>query len=126
IGATAFTGSRTGGLRLKEAADKAGKPIYLEMSSINPVVVLPGALEERLDAIVGEFTTSCLMAAGQFCTNPGLVLLVEGPLTEQFVQAVGEKFAAAPAGPLLSLGVKDGLATNVAKLIRSGAKKIAG
>src|SRR5690606_9758293 len=49
IGATAFTGSRAGGLRLKEAADKAGKPIYLEMSSINPVVILPGALEERFD-----------------------------------------------------------------------------
>jgi len=43
IGATGFTGSRSAGLRLKEAADKAGKPIYLEMSSINPVFVLPGA-----------------------------------------------------------------------------------
>ena len=47
IGATGYTGSRAAGLVLQEAADKAGKPIYLELSSINPVVVLPGALEER-------------------------------------------------------------------------------
>ena len=46
-GASAFTGSRAAGLALKNAADAAGKPIYLEMSSINPVVVLPGALAER-------------------------------------------------------------------------------
>jgi alpha-ketoglutaric semialdehyde dehydrogenase len=70
IGATAFTGSRAGGLKLKAAADAAGKPIYLEMSSINPVVILPGALTERFDQVVGDFTTSCLMATGQFCTNP--------------------------------------------------------
>ena len=51
VGATAFTGSRASGMQLKEAADKAGKLIYLEMSSANPVFVLPGALEERPEAI---------------------------------------------------------------------------
>ncbi len=66
------------------------------------------------------------MAAGQFCTNPGLVLLVEGPQTESFVATVAEKFAAAPVGPLLSLGVKEGLSASVAKLVKSGAKKVAG
>ena len=49
IGASAFTGSKTAGLKLKAAADKAGKPIYLEMSSVNPVFILPGAIEERSD-----------------------------------------------------------------------------
>ena len=47
VGATGFTGSKEAGLRLKEAADEAGKPIYLEMSSTNPVFVLPGALAAR-------------------------------------------------------------------------------
>ena len=47
VGATGFTGSRKAGLELKAAADKAGKPIYLEMSSVNPIFVLPGALRER-------------------------------------------------------------------------------
>ena len=72
VGATGYTGSRAAGLKLKAAADKAGKPIYLELSSVNPVVILPGALEERLDDIAGQFATSCLMGTGQFCTNPGL------------------------------------------------------
>ena len=44
IGATGYTGSRPAGLVLKAAADRAGKPIYLELSSVNPVVILPGAL----------------------------------------------------------------------------------
>ncbi|MCA9228297.1 MAG: aldehyde dehydrogenase family protein, partial [Planctomycetales bacterium] len=68
VGATGYTGSRTAGLKLKAAADTAGKPIYLELSSVNPVVVLPGALNERGDAIADEFTGSCLMGTGQFCT----------------------------------------------------------
>src|SRR5207237_10624248 len=50
VGATGYTGSRAAGLKLKAAADKAGKPIYLELSSINPVVILPGALASRLNA----------------------------------------------------------------------------
>ncbi len=47
IGATGYTGARETGLVLKAAADRVGKPIYLELSSINPVVVLPGVLRER-------------------------------------------------------------------------------
>ena len=46
-GATGYTGSRSAGLKLKAAADAAGKPIYLELSSVNPVLMLPGALAER-------------------------------------------------------------------------------
>ena len=57
-GATGYTGSRRAGLALKAAADKAGKPIYLELSSVNPVVILPGALAERGEALAGEFATS--------------------------------------------------------------------
>jgi len=126
IGATAFTGSRTGGLRLKQAADLAGKPIYLEMSSINPVVILPGALSERFDQVVTDFTTSCLMATGQFCTNPGLVLLVAGESTERFIAQLVEKFQQAPVGTLLSQGVQQGLAANIAQLVAAGAKALAG
>jgi NADP-dependent aldehyde dehydrogenase len=57
IGATAFTGGRAGGLALKSAADAKGKPIYLEMSSINPVVILPGALTERGAKVAEEFAS---------------------------------------------------------------------
>src|SRR4029453_17620482 len=69
VGASAFTGSRGAGMALKSAADAAGKPIYLEMSSINPVVVLPGALAERGSKVAADFASSCLMGGGQFCTN---------------------------------------------------------
>ena len=77
-GATAYTGSRSAGLELKTSADAAGKPICLELSSVNPVVVLPGVLAERGDEIAAEFAASCLLGTGQFCTNPGLVVLLAG------------------------------------------------
>lgn len=124
VGATGYTGSRNAGLTLKSAADAAGKPIYLELSSINPVVVLPGALAERGAAIAEEFTTSCLMGAGQFCTNPGMVLLIEGDATDDFVQSVGERFRDAPVGTLLSAGVESGLSENLAQLVASGAQPV--
>lgn len=126
LGAVAYTGSRNAGLKLKASADSVGKPIYLELSSVNPVVVLPGCLEERGDALVDEFTTSCLMGTGQFCTNPGLVLLLEGSKTEAFIAAVAKKFEAAPVGALLSSNVADSLAGGVSTLVKAGAKLVAG
>jgi NADP-dependent aldehyde dehydrogenase len=125
LGAVAYTGSRHAGLKLKAAADAVGKPIYLELSSVNPVVVLPGALKERADQIVDEFAASCLMGTGQFCTNPGLVLLLNGDATEKFINAVGKKFAAAPVGALLSSGVADSLSRGIEVLQQAGATVVA-
>jgi NADP-dependent aldehyde dehydrogenase len=126
LAATANTGSRQAGLKLKAAADQAGKLIYLELSCINPVVILPGALEERLDDIAGQFASSCLLGTGQFCTNPGLVLLLAGDATERFLEAVVEKFKAAPAGTLLSAGVNKALTQGISALIRAGAHTLVG
>ncbi len=126
VGATAYTGSRAAGLALKQAADAAGKPIYLELSSINPVVVLPGALAERADKIADEFTASCLMGTGQFCTNPGLVVLLAGADAESFLAEIARRFAAAAPGVLLSKGVARSLAENVQQITRAGAKVIVG
>lgn len=124
LGAVAYTGSRHAGLKLKSAADAVGKPIYLELSSINPVVVLPGALKERGDKFVDEFLTSVLMGTGQFCTNPGLVLLLAGEATEKFIAAAAEKFAAAPIGALLSKGVAESLGRGIEALEQAGAKRL--
>lgn len=126
LGATAYTGSRHAGLTLKKAADAAGKPFYAELSSINPVVILPGAIEERLDDIAGQFTTSCLMGTGQFCTNPGLVILLAGKQTDKLIAALAEKFKIAPVGTLLSSGVAKSLAEGIDKLIKAGAEVLAG
>jgi NADP-dependent aldehyde dehydrogenase len=126
VGATGYTGSRSAGLALKAAADRAGKPIYLELSSVNPVVITPGALAERLDEIVAEFVTSALMGSGQFCTNPGLVLLIDGSASEAFIDAVAAKFAAATVGTLLSPAVAKNLARSVEALCQYGARLLTG
>jgi 2,5-dioxopentanoate dehydrogenase len=124
IGGTAYTGSRPAGLLLKAAADQAGKPIYLELSSINPVFILPGALATRAVQIVDEFVASCLMGTGQFCTNPGLVVLVDGAASEAFIDAVAARFAAAPVGPLLSSGVARSLRESIRELMQAGAQRV--
>jgi len=124
VGAVGYTGSRNAGLNLKAAADAAGKPIYLELSSINPVVILPGALEERSQQIAEEFTTSCLMGTGQFCTNPGLVVVMQGDPSEDFVKTVGQRFEEAPVGTLLSESVQSNLAVSHRELLDGGAEPV--
>lgn len=126
VGAVAFTGSRPAGLALKEAADRVGKPIYVELSSINPVVILPGALMERSQQIAEELTASCLMGAGQFCTNPGLVILPAGPEADAFIADVAERFAAAPVGTMLSAQVKSDFLKGVHSLTQAGAELVRG
>ncbi len=126
IGATGYTGSRSAGLKLKAAADTVGKPIYLELSSVNPVAILPGALAEKGDALVDEFTGSCLMGTGQFCTNPGMVLLLASQDAEKFVAGVTQKFASAPVGTLLSKSVATNMAANIATLTSHGAQVLTG
>jgi NADP-dependent aldehyde dehydrogenase len=125
-GATGYTGSRSAGLTLKAAADAAGKPIYLELSSINPVLLLPGALEERGDALVAELVGSCLMGTGQFCTSPSLVMLFAGEPTERFISAARERLEATPPTPLLSKAVARTLGTSVGQLRAAGATLVAG
>lgn len=100
--ATAFTGSREAGLALKKAADAAGNPIYLEMSSVNPLILLQGALEERRDEIVDELTVSCSLGAGQFCTNPGLVILPQSEEGESFADQLIDSFEETEEGVLLT------------------------
>lgn len=126
VAATGYTGSRSAGLALKEAADRAGKPIYLEMSSVNPVFVLPGALDERAAAIVDEFVGSALLGAGQFCTNPGIVVLPAGEAAEHFVAAVRERFESAPVAALLGESGVRSMNAAVAELRGTGAELLTG
>jgi NADP-dependent aldehyde dehydrogenase len=124
LAATGYTGSQQAGLRLKAAADAAGKPIYLELSSINPVLMLPGAIAERGSQIAAEFSTSCLLGTGQFCTNPGLVVLLAGAPTEAWIHDVAERFQAAPVGTLLSSGVQQSLVAAIQTLEAAGAQRV--
>ena len=92
IKAGGFTGSRSGGRALFDAASSRTEPIpfYAEMSSVNPVVILPGALQERMEQIAAGLHGSVTLGAGQFCTNPGLVFLAENEDSAAFVQRLGE------------------------------------
>jgi NADP-dependent aldehyde dehydrogenase len=126
VGATAFTGSRPSGLALKEAADRAGKPIYLEMSSANPVFILPGALDERSAEIAAELFQSCTLAAGQMCTKPGLAVVPDGPAGKGFVDTVRRAFEGSAPMVLLGPKVLDGLREATTRLAAKGAERLAG
>ena len=126
LAAIGYTGSRHAGLKLKAAADSVGKPIYLELSSVNPVFFLPGAIAERGEAIADEFQTSCLMGTGQFCTNPGLVVMVESESTAAFVDGLVSRFQSAGVGTLLSQSGASGLHAAVEALLDAGAELLCG
>jgi 2,5-dioxopentanoate dehydrogenase len=129
VAATGFTGSKSAGLKLKAAADRAGKPIYLEMSSTNPVFVLPRALDERGPAIAKELYDSCAMGAGQFCTRPGLAVIPKGPKSDRgaaFVAELAALFKAGAAGTLLGPSGATAIAEALKELTGSGARVLAG
>ncbi|MEC9091729.1 MAG: aldehyde dehydrogenase family protein, partial [Planctomycetota bacterium] len=124
LGASGYTGSRGAGLKLKSAADAAGKPIYLELSSVNPVILLPGVLSERGESLVDEFVGSSLMGTGQFCTNPGIVFVPNNHDGKAFTQAVKKQFDSTAAGTLLSEGTEKALSESIAFLEQNGANRL--
>ncbi|MBY8824136.1 aldehyde dehydrogenase (NADP(+)) [Sphingomonas colocasiae] len=107
IKAVGFTGSRNGGLALVAIAQARPEPIpvYAEMSSVNPVILLPGALAERAEALGTAFVGSLTMGSGQFCTNPGLVFGVEGADLDRFVAAASAALAEAQPQVMLTQAI---------------------
>ena len=107
IQAVGFTGSRAGGLALVTLAQalEVPIPVYAEMSSINPVVLLPHALAARGAALGTAFVGSLTMGAGQFCTNPGLLLAIEGEGLDAFVEAARTALTDAAAQTMLTPGI---------------------
>ncbi|TBW55702.1 aldehyde dehydrogenase (NADP(+)) [Marinobacter halodurans] len=109
IKAVGFTGSRAGGTALVNIAANRPEPIpvYAEMSSINPVFLMPEAMKARGDAIAEGFVGSLLMGAGQFCTNPGLVFAVEGDDLDRFLEVAGSKLSETGTQTMLTPGIHD-------------------
>jgi NADP-dependent aldehyde dehydrogenase len=107
IKAVGFTGSRAGGLALVQTA--AGRkepiPVYAEMSSINPLFMLPGALASGGARLAQGFIDSLTLGVGQFCTNPGLVIGLAGAQFDAFAAAAAEALAAKGAGTMLTAGI---------------------
>ncbi|MEU7178177.1 MULTISPECIES: aldehyde dehydrogenase (NADP(+)) [Streptomyces] len=106
IAAVGFTGSRAGGLALVAAAQSRPTPVpvHAEMSAVNPVIVLDGALAEPGPAAEG-YVASLTSSAGQFCTNPGLLLLPAGPTGETFLAAVTRAVASTEGQVMLTPGI---------------------
>jgi NADP-dependent aldehyde dehydrogenase len=119
IQAVGFTGSRAGGEALMKIAAARPRPIpvYAEMSAINPVILMPHALKARGDALAKAYVASMAMGAGQFCTNPGLVLGLAGPELDAFSQAA----AAALSGQAAQVMLTDG----IHKAFEAGKEKLA-
>jgi len=126
LSVASFTGSRGGGLALKNAADTVGTPIYLEMSSVNPVFFLPGAIAERGDDLPGELVGSCLMGVGQFCTSPNMFVLMQSEASSQFLDAVKSQLDSGPVGALLTGSGLESLQQSIASLREAGADVLAG
>jgi len=128
IKAAGFTGSRGGGLALMaiSASREEPIPVYAEMSSINPVLLLPGALAARAQALGAEFVASLTMGSGQFCTNPGLVIALDDGNLDAFIASVTEKLSASAAQTMLTPRIHSSFAEGVAALEAApGVKAVA-
>ena len=93
IKAVGFTGSMKGGRALFDLAVKREEPIPVlaEMGSVNPVVLLPKALSDKAASIAKTYAGSITIGAGQFCTNPGLILGVKSEGLTTFVNILAEE-----------------------------------
>ncbi|MBS0452449.1 MAG: aldehyde dehydrogenase (NADP(+)) [Proteobacteria bacterium] len=118
IKAVGFTGSRQGGLALVRVANarKEPIPVYAEMSSINPVFLFPAALSARAESIAKGFVDSLIMGAGQFCTNPGLVIAPNGTALERFLVVARAELATRQAQTMLTPGIHEAYRSGIAKL----------
>jgi 2,5-dioxopentanoate dehydrogenase len=107
IRAVGFTGSTRAGRALFYAANTRPEPIpvFAEMGSLNPLFVLPGALEKRWEAIATGLTASVTLGTGQFCTKPGLIIAQQSLALDRFVGRLSEQFSKVPESPMLNDGI---------------------
>jgi 2,5-dioxopentanoate dehydrogenase len=118
--AVGFTGSWRAGRALMDAAAARPEPIpvYAEMGSVNPFVVLPGAAARDLEGVATLLYGSCTLGVGQFCTQPGLVLALEAD-ARALAAALGRRADAAAAEVMLYDGLAEAYGAAVER--RAGA-----
>ncbi|EXB93880.1 aldehyde dehydrogenase family protein, partial [Acinetobacter baumannii 342950] len=106
IQAVGFTGSLRGGRALCDMAAARPQPIpvFAEMSSINPMLMLPDALKNRGDKIAQDLAGSVVLGCGQFCTNPGLIIGIKSPEFSQFLEHFKAAMAQQPPQTMLNKG----------------------
>jgi alpha-ketoglutaric semialdehyde dehydrogenase len=107
--AVGFTGSLAGGKALFDLACRRPEPIpvFAEMSSINPVILLPETLKRNAEAIAARLAASITLGVGQFCTNPGLIIAMEDEGLSAFIQALAFAIRDTVPGIMLHRGISD-------------------
>ncbi|GAB7256499.1 aldehyde dehydrogenase (NADP(+)) [uncultured Polaribacter sp.] len=119
VKAVAFTGSIKGGRALLDLASKRAEPIpvFAEMGSINPVIILPNALENRQADIAKTYAGSITLGTGQFCTNPGLLLGIKSDAFTSFIKNVSEEVLKISPSCMLHPNIKKGYNTSKEKVV---------
>ena len=107
--AVGFTGSYSGGMALFNWANQRKEPIpvFAEMGSVNPVFLFNEKLSTDTDGIAKMYADSITLGVGQFCTNPGIIVGLEGEALQSFVQSLGEKMAGIQVGSMLHTGITE-------------------
>lgn len=120
INAVGFTGSLAGGRALFDLCAQRDTPIpfYGELGSVNPMFILPQALAARGGDIAAGWAGSLTMGAGQFCTNPGISVVIDGPEADAFIDAATKA--------LEPVGAQTMLTDGIASAYRAGRDRVAG
>ncbi|GAA6142301.1 aldehyde dehydrogenase (NADP(+)) [Hydrogenophaga sp. 5NK40-0174] len=126
IAAGAFTGSTRGGLALLAEAQARAVPIpfYGELGAINPVVVTPAALGANTEALADTLASSITLGCGQFCTNPGLIVLPAHPDADRLVTALKSALASQQPHAMLTAGMRQAFAKGTARQLGHGARAL--
>lgn len=105
--AVGFTGSFSGGKQLFDWANQRKEPIpvFAEMSSINPVFLLPGKMKEAAAEVAKNYAGSITLGVGQFCTNPGLLIGIDGNDLQTFTKVLGEEVKKIVPASMLNPGI---------------------
>lgn len=105
--AVGFTGSFQGGMALFNWANQRQEPIpvFAEMGSVNPVYLFPEKLKEGFETIAQQYAESITLGVGQFCTNPGIIVGIDGKELAEFTRLLGEKISSIAAGKMLHSGI---------------------
>jgi alpha-ketoglutaric semialdehyde dehydrogenase len=118
IKAVGFTGSLAGGRALFDLAVKRDEPIpvYAEMGSVNPVFLLPGMLKDDAIGIAKSLVASNTAGVGQFCTNPGVILMIQGVDADQFLSQYTNSLAEAAGGSMLTASIYNAYCKGISQL----------
>ena len=119
VKAVGFTGSIRGGRALLDLAAQREEPIpvFAEMGSINPVIMLPNALKNRSESLAKTYASSITLGTGQFCTNPGLIIGIKGNDLTNFISTLANEIVKIEPSCMLHPNIYGAYESNKAKAL---------